>query len=176
VPLIVVLLTDSRPGWAFWAFVAAGVTDAVDGFIARQFNLRSHLGAYLDPLADKALLVTIYVTLGVSQEIPVWVPILVVSRDLLIVGGVVLSWIVGKPMPMRPSMVSKVNTVAQITLAAIVLADLAFAVDLAGIRTPLYYVVGALTTASAALYLIEWVRHMGGAMSAPLDSAREDRR
>jgi cardiolipin synthase len=176
VPVIVWLITAAQPVAAFWTFVAAGITDAIDGFIARQFNLRSDLGAYLDPLADKALLVTIYVTFAVFGEIPVWVAIVVVSRDLLIIGGVVLSWMVGKPMPMRPATVSKVNTVAQITLAAFVLGDLAFNPDLAAVRTALYYVVGALTAASAAMYLVDWVRHMGGVVTRPsLDRTREDR-
>jgi cardiolipin synthase len=126
VPLIVWLIIAGQPATAFWAFVIAGVSDAVDGFIARQFNLRSDLGAYLDPLADKALLVSIYVALALLNEIPVWVTILVVSRDLFIVGAVLLSWMLGQPMPMRPALVSKANTLAQITLAAFALGDLAF--------------------------------------------------
>jgi len=175
VPLVVWLIVAPHPVAAFWAFVAAGVSDAVDGFIARQFNLRSDLGAYLDPVADKALLVSIYVTCATFGEIPVWVAILVVSRDLLIVGGVLLSWMVGQPMPMRPAAISKVNTLAQIILAAVVLGDLAFAPDLAALRVGLNYVVGVLTVASAALYLVDWVRHMGGVSATPLDRAHKDR-
>src|SRR3970282_2243461 len=108
VPLIIWLIIAPHPAAAFWAFIAAGISDAVDGFIARQFNLRSDLGSYLDPLADKALLVSIYMAFAVLGEIPVWVTILVVSRDLFIVGGVVLSWMLGDPMPMRPAAISKV--------------------------------------------------------------------
>jgi cardiolipin synthase len=175
VPLVVWLIIAPHPAAAFWTFVAAGVSDAVDGFIARQFNLRSDLGAYLDPVADKALLVSIYLTCAAYGEIPVWVAILVVSRDLLIVGGVLLSWVVGQPMPVRPAAISKVNTVAQIILAAVVLGDLAFGPDLAALRIALVYVVGVLTVASAALYLVDWVRHMGGVNTAPLDRARRDR-
>jgi cardiolipin synthase len=175
VPLVVWLIIAPHPVAAFWAFVAAGISDAVDGFIARQFNLRSDLGAYLDPVADKALLVSIYVTFATFGDIRAWVAILVVSRDLLIVGGVLLSWIIGQPMPMRPAAVSKVNTVAQLTLAAIVLADLAFNLGLAALRTGLEYVVGIFTIASAALYLVDWVRHMGGVSSAPLDRGHKDR-
>ena len=68
-------------------FVIAGVSDAVDGLLARRFDLRTELGAYLDPLADKALLVSIYVTLGDLGKLPAWLAILVVSRDIMIVGG-----------------------------------------------------------------------------------------
>ena len=88
--------------------------------------MRSELGAYLDPIADKALLVSIYVTFAIPAQLPVWLAILVVSRDLLIIGGVVLSWMLDQPIEMRPRMISKVNTVFQIVLAAVVLADQAF--------------------------------------------------
>jgi cardiolipin synthase len=102
----------------------------------------------------------------------VWVTILVVSRDFLIVGGVVLAWMLGPPMPVRPSAVSKVNTLAQITLAAVTLGDLAFpGINLGMVRVVLAYAVAALTIASAALYMVEWVRHMGGVSSAPTGRA-----
>jgi len=148
-------------------FVLAAASDAVDGFLARQLNLRSDLGAYLDPLADKALLVSIYVAMAALNEIPVWVTILVVSRDFLIVGGVVLSWMLGTPMPVRPSAISKVNTLAQITLAAVALGDLAFTANLGTLRVGLAWLVTASTIASAGFYMIDWARHMGGASGAP---------
>src|ERR1700719_3742494 len=89
-------------GWmlaAFLLFLAAGVSDAIDGYLAKRFGMTSELGAYLDPLADKALIVSIYVTLGISGDMPRWLVILVVSRDIMIVGAVLLSWLVGKPLP-----------------------------------------------------------------------------
>ena len=91
-------------------FLIAGVSDGIDGWIARRFDQRSELGAYLDPIADKALLVSIFVTLGLVGVLPVWLVILVVSRDILIVGGVVLSWMLGSAVPIRPLLVSKANT------------------------------------------------------------------
>jgi cardiolipin synthase len=147
-------------------FIVAGVSDAVDGFLARSFNLRSALGSYLDPLADKALLVSIYISLAVLQEVPLWVVILVVSRDLFIVGAVVLSWMLDQPMEMRPLIISKLNTEVQIVLAAVVLGDLALGAELATLRTVLVYLVGVLTIGSAAVYLVDWVRHMGLGESA----------
>ena len=176
VPLIVWLILDSQHIWAFWVFVAAGVSDAVDGFLARQFDLRSDLGTYLDPIADKALLVSIYVTLAVIAEIPVWITILLVSRDFLIVGAVVLSWMLGEPTSVTPSRISKLNTAAQIVFAAVVLGDLAFSVDLAIARTILIYVVGVLTVASAALYLFEWLRHMAAGEAATTSTISQDRK
>ena len=90
VPFTVWLIVQGDAVTAFWIFILAGISDAVDGFLARQFNLRSKLGAYLDPLADKVLLVSIYVTFAVLAEIPLWVTILIVSRDILIIGAVIL--------------------------------------------------------------------------------------
>ena len=99
----------------------AGISDAVDGFLAKRFHMASELGAYLDPLADKALIVSIYVALGISGALPISLVILVVSRDIMIISGFMLSWLVGRPMPVRPLPVSKANTVAQILLATLVL-------------------------------------------------------
>jgi cardiolipin synthase len=160
VPLAIWLIVSDDPLTAFWIFVLAGVSDGVDGFLARQFNMRSVVGAYLDPLADKALLVSIYVTFAVLNEIPTWVTILVVSRDVLIIGAVVLAGMLGQPVAMRPLIVSKLNTVAQIVLAALVLGDLAFPVDLTMFRHIMVVAVGILTIASALLYAVDWVRHM----------------
>jgi cardiolipin synthase len=167
VPLTIWLLISGKPSLAFWVFVLAGVSDGVDGFIARQFNQRSRLGTYLDPLADKALLVSIYVTFAIIGELPGWLAILVVSRDLLIVGGVMLAWMLDRPIPMRPRAVSKTNTVAQIVLAAVVLADHAFSPDFTFLTKVLIGVVGFLTLASAAIYAVDWVRHMSGDAAAP---------
>ena len=107
-------------------FLIAGISDGVDGFVARQFDQRSELGAYLDPMADKLLLVSVFVVLGYMGELPLWLVIAAVSRDALIVGAVLLSTIMGNPVAMKPLYVSKANTLIQIVLAAVVLAELAF--------------------------------------------------
>ena len=151
-------------GWmlaAFLLFLAAGLSDAIDGYLAKRFAMTSELGAYLDPLADKALIVSIYVTLGVNEYIPRWLVILVVSRDIMIVGAVLLAWLVGKPLPMKPLLVSKLNTAAQIVFAGIVLASLGlhFAAD--WLIFAATAVVTLLTLLSVAAYVRERVRHMG---------------
>ena len=151
-------------GWmlaAFLLFLAAGVSDAIDGYLAKRFGMSSELGAYLDPLADKALIVSIYVTLGISGDLPRWLVILVVSRDVMIVGAVLLSWLVGKPLLMKPLQVSKLNTVAQIVLAGLVLASLGLHLKAQWLIDAMLVVVAALTLASVAAYVREWVRHMG---------------
>jgi cardiolipin synthase (CMP-forming) len=163
VPIVVWAIASGTMWLAFVLFLAAGVSDAIDGFLAKRFNMTTVLGAYLDPLADKALIVSIYLTLGINGEIPRWLVILVVSRDIMIVGGVVLSWLVGSPLKMRPLVVSKLNTVAQIAFACLVLGSLGFHVKVAPLDTILMGLVAALTLASVAAYLIEWIRHMNSA-------------
>ncbi len=146
---------------AFLIFVVAGVSDALDGWLAKTFYLRSELGAVLDPLADKALLVSVYVTTAAMGVIPAWLAILVVSRDVMIVGGVVISWLLGRPMKVRPVYVSKVTTASQLALAAGVLGARAFGLDHAVFVQVFAPIVAALTIASAGVYLWRWVEHMG---------------
>ncbi|MGE0523903.1 MAG: CDP-alcohol phosphatidyltransferase family protein, partial [Variibacter sp.] len=86
VPVVVWAITSGEMLVAFIVFVVAGISDAVDGFLAKHFNMTTEIGAYLDPLADKVLLVSIYVALGIAGNIPRWLVILVVSRDLMIIG------------------------------------------------------------------------------------------
>jgi cardiolipin synthase (CMP-forming) len=152
---------------AFILFLAAGISDAVDGFLAKRFGMSTELGAYLDPLADKAMLVSIYVALGITEAIPRWLVILVVSRDIMIVSAVILSWVVDKPVPLRPLMVSKLNTVAQIALACVVMAALGFQLDADIAVIVLTALVTILTLLSVGFYLAEWVRHMNAAEKRP---------
>lgn len=163
VPVIVWLLVTGRMQLAFVMFVIAGVSDAVDGFIAKRFHARTELGAYLDPLADKMLLVTVFITLGVRGELPVWLPIAIVSRDLLIVSAVVLSWLLSHPVRISPLVISKVTTAAQILLAAVVLADAGWQLELGIVRILMVWLTAALTIASLAAYMRAWIRHMSGA-------------
>ena len=160
VPVVVWAIASNEMSVAFAVFVVAGVSDAVDGFLAKRFNMASELGALLDPLADKALLVSIYVSLGIWGAIPRWLVILVVSRDIMIVGAVMISWVFGKPIPMKPLMVSKLNTVAQVAFAALVLGALAFGFEPMPYDLFLMGAVTVLTLLSVSLYLVEWMRHM----------------
>lgn len=163
VPVIVWAIASGAMWVAFVLFLSAGVSDAVDGFLAKRFNMTSELGAYLDPLADKALLVSIYLTLGVNHLVPRWLVILVVSRDILIVGGVMLSWLIGSPLKIRPLLVSKLNTVAQIAFACVVLGSLGFSIPVDTLEAVLMGLVAVLTLLSVAAYVAEWMRHMNSA-------------
>jgi cardiolipin synthase len=160
VPVVVWTIILGEMRGAFFLFLAAGVSDAVDGFLAKRFRMASELGAYLDPLADKALIVSIYVALGVAGALPISLVILVVSRDIMIISGFMLSWLVGKPMPVKPLPVSKANTVAQIFLATLVLAEHGFGFNAALVSDIAIGLVAILTLLSIGFYLAEWLRHM----------------
>jgi cardiolipin synthase len=165
VPVVVWAIAVGETKIAFILFLVAGLSDLIDGYLAKRFNMATELGAYLDPLADKAMIVSIYVTLALVAAIPLWLVILVVSRDIMIVAAVILSWLVGKPVRLKPLAVSKLNTVAQILLALVVLASLGFAFDAQWAVFGLIALVTVLTLASVVLYVIEWVRHMNGTPS-----------
>lgn len=168
VPVVIWAIVDERDIIAFAVFVVAGITDGVDGFIAKQWQMTSRLGAYLDPLADKALLVSIFIALALSGDLPIWLVIAVVARDLLIVAAVVVSSLMGRVVPIRPLPISKINTVAQILLVAMVLGDLAFSFGLMRERAAMVMIVAGLTALSAAAYLVVWLRYMSDGSAADL--------
>lgn len=162
VPFVIWLIINDRLGEAFTVFLVAGVSDAVDGFLAKRFGWQTELGAYLDPLADKLLLVSLFVALGIKGELPSWIVIAAVSRDMLIVMGVLLAGLLGRPLNVRPYPISKLNTLAQITLVAVSLADSAFKLGFGSLRLLLLWVTAALIVASLATYARAWMRHMAG--------------
>jgi cardiolipin synthase len=163
VPVVVWAIMSGRLQVAFLLFMAAAISDAVDGFLAKRFGMKTELGAYLDPLADKVLIVSIYVTLGTTAVIPAWLVILVVSRDIMIVGAIILSWLVGRPVRIKPHAVSKANTAAQIAFACLVLASRGYEFNAEPLLTLVMILVAVLTLLSVAFYVAAWVRHMNGA-------------
>ncbi len=160
VPAVVYALLVGEMLPAFVIFVIAGLSDGVDGFIARHFDQQSELGAYLDPVADKLLLVTVFIMLAILGYLPQWLAVLVVSRDVLIVMAVLVSSLMAQPVDMNPILVSKANTAIQIALLSLVLAELALGIRLGELTTILIYVVAALTILSAAAYFKVWIDHM----------------
>ncbi len=155
VPVAVWLILNQHFALAFWLFVIAGLSDAVDGFIAKRFRAKSELGAYLDPLADKALLMSVFVTLGYEGVVESWLVILIVFRDLLIIGGALLYAMLTGALRMQPLFISKLNTALQILLAAMLLAKAGFAVG-DGLTEVLVHVVAATTILSGAAYVVKW--------------------
>jgi len=160
VPVVVWAIASGQLRLAFLLFMAAAISDAVDGFLAKRFGMKTELGAYLDPLADKVLIVSIYVTLGITGVIPLWIVILVVSRDFMIVGAIILSWVVDRPVRIKPLAVGKLNTGVQIVFPCLVLASHGYSFDIEPVLTLVMALVAVLTLLSVGLYRAEWVRHM----------------
>ncbi len=162
VPFIVWTLLDGQTVLAFILFVVVGISDGVDGFIARRFNQQSELGAYLDPLADKTLLVTMFVALGYLEAIPLWLVVIVLTRDVLILAGVMVAFVLGDPIEIKPLFVSKANTAVQIVLVALALSMPAFNLELGVIHLVVVWTCAILTVASAFAYFVAWTRHVAG--------------
>jgi len=157
VPLAVWLVLQHRMEEAFYLFLAAGISDAVDGWLARR-GAGSALGAILDPVADKALLVTMYVTLAAIGALPDWLAILVVFRDIVIVGGVLMLAVTGQPVSIRPLLISKLNTVLQILLVAISLMLAGYGLSAPLLQLGLIWAVALTTLGSGAAYVWNAVR------------------
>jgi cardiolipin synthase len=158
VPLEIWLILGGLYGLAFWILVAAGISDALDGFIAKRFDRRTQLGALLDPVADKAMLVSVYITLGVAHQLEAWLVILVVFRDVLIVGGYLLIQAFTVPKHYDPLYISKLNTGFQITLVGFVLARLGLGGVAGWPDLVLSLAVAATTAVSGMSYLVRWAR------------------
>ena len=152
VPLAFWLILEHRLDLAFMLFLAASLSDAVDGWLARRLG-GNLVGAILDPVADKALLVTMYVTLAVVGVLPDWLAILVVFRDALIVGGVIVLAILGHPVSIRPLYISKVNTAVQFALIAATLFLAGFNLVAPVLLALLTWTVALTTLVSGAAYV-----------------------
>ncbi|MBI10096.1 MAG: CDP-alcohol phosphatidyltransferase [Rhodospirillaceae bacterium] len=157
VPVLVWLIIHGEYAAAFWVFVLAGISDALDGFIAKKYDFVTKLGTYLDPVADKALLVSAYITLGQAEHIQAWLVILVVFRDVLIIGGTVLFHTLDRPVEMRPFLISKLNTFMQISLIVVLLGNLGGGFRDFGTLPLLAYLVGFTTVFSGLAYMVRWV-------------------
>ncbi len=160
VPVTVYFLLTAQFDAAFGTFVFAGISDGIDGYLARKLDARTLVGAILDPIADKTLLVAVFVTLGWVGEVPLWLVILVVSRDLLIVGAYLVSQTLDQTVRISPILSSKINTALQIIMAATVLGALSFNLTLVTVREVLVWSVAATTLISGAGYLIIWLNKL----------------
>ena len=158
VPAAVWLVIQRETGWAFGLFALAGASDAVDGWLARRRG-GSALGAMLDPMADKALLVCMFVTLAAIGVLPSWIAILVVFRDLVIIGGIMVMWQLAMPVRIKPMLFSKLNTALQLLLVGVVLLLEGFGLHAPWLRTLLIWTVAATTLGSGAAYVWKAARH-----------------
>ena len=158
VPLEIWLILVGRYGLAFWILVAAGISDALDGFIAKRFDRRTRLGALLDPVADKAMLISVYITLGAAHQLWTSLVILVVFRDFMIVGGFLLIQVFAVQKLYDPLYISKLNTGVQIILVSFVLARLGLGAAAGWPDLVLSLIVAATTMVSGLSYLVRWAR------------------
>ncbi|MCK5446307.1 MAG: CDP-alcohol phosphatidyltransferase family protein [Rhodospirillaceae bacterium] len=156
VPFMVWLMLEGLYLGAFWLFAAAGVSDALDGFIAKVFHMETELGKYLDAIADKMLLVAVFVTMGAEGLIPNWMVILVVFRDLMIVGGALLFETLTGALKVKPLMISKINTTMQIVYAGVVLGAAGYKLDLVGFLDVLLALTAVMTVLSGISYIVGW--------------------
>lgn len=156
VPVLIVLLKEQSYAVALILFIAAGITDGVDGYIAKRYGFESQLGAVLDPLADKMLLLSTFIMLTLLGHLPFWLLVTIVFRDLLIVGGCLVLVVLNGTVSMRPSRISKINTVMQICLVASILIQQGGIFEL-GLLVPVIMALVVITTIlSGANYVWIW--------------------
>ncbi|MFZ7125784.1 MAG: CDP-alcohol phosphatidyltransferase family protein [Desulfobacterales bacterium] len=165
-PLIIILMLGGRYELALLVFTLAGITDALDGFIARCFDQKTELGAFLDPIADKALIIASFVTLGAQGVIPAWLSVIVISRDVVILTGIAILQIRGLEVTIHPSVVSKFTTGAQLASVFMALAAIRWA-GLSPFQAGFYWATALLTTISGLHYIYVGL----GILQAPSDGA-----
>ncbi|MHB8247359.1 MAG: CDP-alcohol phosphatidyltransferase family protein [Acidithiobacillus sp.] len=158
VPVLFYALVVGRYGWALAIFLTAAVSDGLDGWIARRFHQQTRLGAILDPIADKLLVVTAVITLTWLGFLPLWLTVLIISRDLLIIGGSMAYQLLIGAIEIAPTRLSKVNTVVQFLLIVLVLIHAA-----SGWQYPdllmIFIIASFLSTLSSGLqYVWVWSR------------------
>ena len=151
------LLHDQQYFWALVVFFVSGVSDGLDGYIAKHYNMESELGGILDPLADKALIFSSYLMLMMLGDLPFWIFLTVIFRDVLILVGSLIYVAMNGRVKMDPSYLSKINTFTQIILPVTVLAQRAFGFDMPVLTQFLIYATAVTTIVSGAHYLWKWI-------------------
>lgn len=155
-PLLIVVLRDQNFELALILFILAGLTDGLDGWIAKRFNCTSELGARLDPLADKTIIIAAYCMLTILGVIPFWLMMLVIFRDAVIVGGYLVLTTLNGNIPMQPTLTSKTNTFLQITFVIAVLLNNTSWLYIPLFTETLMYAVAVSTIASGIQYVWVW--------------------
>ncbi len=158
VPPFLWLLLQERYEAALLLFVIAGVSDALDGFLAKRFGWTSELGGLLDPIADKLLLLGAILTLGWLHELPVWLVLLVIARDAIIVVGALCYHALIERFQASPLIISKLNTLLQLTLVFVVIVSYGMIPLPAWLLTGLIYLTALTTCWSGAAYMWQWGR------------------
>lgn len=158
IPPIVGLMLADRYAWALVLLLIAGLSDGLDGFLAKHYGWCTRLGAFLDPLADKTLVTATYLTLGWQQLIPGWLVVVVILRDVMILSGAVVYQALTQRLQMSPIWSSKFNTVAQIMLVLVVMWFQAIGSIWTGLINTLIGLVLLTTALSGGQYVVAWTR------------------
>lgn len=158
-PIFIIYLLDEKFPSALIVFILAGVSDAADGLIARLFNQKSKLGTYLDPLADKILLIGAFIVLSIKNFVPPWLSVIVITRDIMILLGVLIIFLNTASFPIKPSVLSKITTCLQIMTVFVVLSESMFPV-FSLFSEYLFWITGFLTISSGLHYMRYWFRMM----------------
>jgi len=162
-PLFLILMSYERYRWALLVLVVAGLSDGIDGLLARSLNQRSALGAYLDPIADKLLLSSSFLILAFKKQLAWWLTIIVLSRDVLILIVAVVILLVSGYRPFPPSIYGKATTATQIVLVFTVVLAAAYPhLKLHTFVHVLIYIVTVLSVVSSFHYSFTTARHPGG--------------
>jgi cardiolipin synthase len=156
VPVIICFILNERYGIALWFFLLAGISDALDGFIARRFKLCTRLGAMLDPLADKILIVSTVLVFYRLGLLPRWLMLVIVCRDLVIVGGTFAWHFRFGRVEMAPSLAGKLNTFMQIGMVFLVLVQASGTVQISSWFPFLFILVFLTTLVSGSHYIVAW--------------------
>jgi cardiolipin synthase len=155
-PILVLLLHERSYELALYLFIAAGITDGLDGYIAKKFDCVTSFGAVLDPIADKLLIASAYIMLAILGDIPFWLLIAVMFRDLVIIVGYLILVVMGHDVPMRPTYMSKINTFMQISLMGAVLVEKSGLLEISPLVVVLIAGVVVTTVVSGAQYVWFW--------------------
>jgi cardiolipin synthase len=159
IPLFLDKVIEGEMAFAAGVYLAAAISDGLDGFIARVWNMKTRLGTFLDPMADKLLVITSFVTLAVIKIIPIWIALAVISRDFIIVGGSLLVYLMKGELNIRPQPIGKVTTFFQFCYILIILLGSAFVLPVLNyLYTPMLFITGGLTIASGAVYILDGVK------------------
>ena len=172
IPLLVIFLLEGRELAAFWVFVLAGITDALDGFLARVLKQKTDFGAFIDPIADKLLLITSYVTLAVMGTLPQWLAVIVVSRDVIICGGIGILMLYDRDFKIKPSLVSKVTTFLQLLTVVYYLGH-EYLQGFVHVGVYLIYATAAFTILSGVHYIIKGFGILGDPEAATQHHAKK---
>ncbi len=156
IPVMVYLIMERRYDVAFYVFLASALSDLIDGFIARRFNQMSQFGAVLDPVADKLTMLTLTVLLASQGILPEWLAIAIVARDVVIVSGAVTYRFVVGHVEMQPTILSKLNTLLEFFVIAVVLAQAAHVFVAEPWLGRLFMVVFVTVVASGLQYVWLW--------------------